>query len=113
MSRVLPAKLLSCLEAHSVCCWLPAQVYGSGANRLPTLHVHDLASFCEAVALQQEAQLQEQQQQQRLQQQGLLPQQQQHHPQPGRYWLAADSVVVTQQQLVEAVGRLLVCSQHR
>jgi hypothetical protein len=89
-------------------------VYGSGANRLPTVHVQDLAAFCEALVLQQQLQLQEEQQQQRLVQQGLMPQphmQQQHRQ--GRYLLAAESVSVTQKQLVEAVGQLLVHSKLR
>ena len=90
------------------------QVHGSGANRLPTMHVRDLAAFCEALALQQGAQLQEQEAQRRLQQQGLLPAPQ-PRPHMGRYWLAADGAGVTQQQLVEAIGQLLFCSalQHR
>lgn len=94
------------------CC---LQVHGSGANRLPTIHVQDLAAFCEALVLQQQSQLQEAQAQAALTQQGRAPQrqQQQPHRQQGRYLLAADTAPVTQRQLVAAVGHLLVHSQLR
>lgn len=89
------------------CC---LQVHGSGTNKLPTIHVQDLAAFCEALVLQQQSQLQEAQAQTALMQQGGAPQQQ--RPQ-GKHLLAADAAPVTQQQLVAAVGQLLVQSQLR
>jgi len=83
----------------------PLQVHGPGHNRLPTLHVTDLAAFCAAVALQ-EPQEQQQQQQQLLQ--GRPPAQQQQQQPQGKYWVAVDAAHVTQRQLVEGIGQLLV-----
>lgn len=91
------------------CC---LQVHGSGANRLPTIHIQDLAAFCEALVLQQQSQLQEAQAQAALTLPGRAPQQQPQRQQ-GRYLLAADAAPVTQQQLVAAVGQLLVHSHLR
>lgn len=58
----------------------PLQLHGEGRNRLPTLHVQDLAAFAEAVVLQQPA---------------------------GRYLLACDEEAVSQAELLGAVGQLL------
>jgi adenylate kinase len=59
----------------------PLPIFGDGTNRLPTLHVRDLAAFAESVVRQQ--------------------------PQGSRYLLAADDALVTQAELVSAVGSLL------
>eukprot|EP00775_Hariotina_reticulata_P010576 gene10576-10735_t len=59
----------------------PLQILGDGSNRLPTLHVKDLAAFAEDVVLQQ--------------------------PQGSRYLLAVDDALITQGALVSAVGSLL------
>jgi adenylate kinase len=58
----------------------PLQLYGEGRNRLPTLHVQDLAACAEAVVLQQPA---------------------------SRYLLACDEEAVSQAELLAAVGQLL------
>jgi nucleoside-diphosphate-sugar epimerase len=58
----------------------PLQLHGEGRNRLPTLHVQDLAAFAEAVVLQQPA---------------------------ARYLLACDDGPVSQAELLAAVGQLL------
>lgn len=80
-----------------------------GANRLPTVHVRDLAAFCEAVVVQQEQAAALAGAGAAVQQGYQSHQQQQSQPQqPGRYLIAADAVLVTQRQLVEAVGQLLV-----
>lgn len=64
----------------------PLTVHGAGGNRLPTLHVADLAAFAEAVVLQQPA---------------------------GKYLLATDDESVTQAELVAAIGQLLGNRQIR
>jgi nucleoside-diphosphate-sugar epimerase len=56
------------------------QLHGQGRNRLPTLHVQDLAAFADAVVLQQ-----------------LV----------ARYLLACDDGAVSQAELLAAVGQLL------
>jgi adenylate kinase len=59
---------------------IPLEVWGSGTNLLPTVCVHDLASWCVEVALQQPAQ---------------------------QVVLAVDGVGVRQLDLVSAVGQAL------
>ena len=58
----------------------PLLLHGEGRNRLPTLHVQDLAAFAEAVVLQQPA---------------------------CRHLLACDGAAVSQAELLGAVGQLL------